>query len=142
MKIGLLATSGTGTLTVANHETMYVLYSPTPPGTLGGSGNYPEEDLKEAVNGTITDYSELPGRDAKGRWELCFDLTNDMYGQVYELRPFMIVEDKTGTHYIYGEQVHYSLAAYISRTYEKADNAFKNLLTATWDYVVAAEAAF
>jgi len=142
VKIGLLATSGTGTLTMANHETMYVLYSPTPPGTLGGSGNYPEEGFRETVNGTITDYSKLPDRDEKGRWELCFDLTNDMYGQVYELRPFMIVEDETGTNYVYGEQVHYSLAAYISRTYEKADNAFKNLLTATWDYVVAAEATF
>jgi hypothetical protein len=66
-----------------------------------------------------------------------------MYNKAYELRPFAIVEDANGTHYVYGEQVHYSLAAYISRTYKSStDKAFKNLLVATWDYVVAADAAF
>ena len=147
VKIGLLASPGvlndTGVLTAANHQTMYVLYSLTSPEIPGGSENYPDEDLKENVNNTVTSYNTLPAKNDSGRWELCFDLTNEMYNEVYELRPFVIVEDETGTHYVYGEQVHYSLAAYISRTYAKStDKAFKNLLTATWDYIVAADAAF
>lgn len=147
VKIGLLASPGvlndTGVLTAANHQTMYVLYSLTSPEIPGGSENYPDEDLKENVNNTVTSYNTLPATNDSGRWELCFDLTNEMYNEVYELRPFVIVEDETGTYYVYGEQVHYSLAAYISRTYAKStDKAFKNLLTATWDYIVAADAAF
>ena len=147
VKIGLLASPGvlndTGVLTAANHQTMYVLYSLTSPEIPGGSENNPDEDLKENVNNTVTSYNTLPAKNDSGRWELCFDLTNEMYNEVYELRPFVIVEDETGTHYVYGEQVHYSLAAYISRTYAKStDKAFKNLLTATWDYIVAADAAF
>lgn len=147
VKIGLLASPGvlndTGVLTAANHQTMYVLYSLTSPEIPGGSENYPDEDLKENVNNTVTSYNTLPAKNDSGRWELCFDLTNEMYNEVYELRPFVIVEDETGTYYVYGEQVHYSLAAYISRTYAKStDKAFKNLLTATWDYIVAADAAF
>ena len=147
VKIGLLASPGvlndTGVLTAANHQTMYVLYSLTSPEIPSGSENYPDEDLKENVNNTVTSYNTLPAKNDSGRWELCFDLTNEMYNEVYELRPFVIVEDETGTHYVYGEQVHYSLAAYISRTYAKStDKAFKNLLMATWDYIVAADAAF
>ena len=147
VKIGLLASPGvlndTGVLTAANHQTMYVLYSLTSPEIPGGSENYPDEDLEENVNNTVTSYNTLPAKNDSGRWELCFDLTNDMYNQSYELRPFVIVQDGGNTYYVYGEQVHYSLAAYISRTYEKSsDVAFKNLLVATWNYVLAADEAF
>ena len=145
VKIGLLASPGTydkiGTLTVANHDTMYVLYSQTTPEHPGGEENYPTGN--PALGNPTTDYSKFPVADASGRWELCFDLTNDMYNEVYEFRPFMIVEDENGTYCVYGEQVHYSLAAYISRTYANStDEAFKNLMVATWNYVLAADAAF
>jgi hypothetical protein len=104
----------------------------------GGIGNYPTGNTGLAA--TILDYTELPTLDEKGRWEVCFDLSAGTYLKSFELRPYVLLADGS---YIYGEQVHYSLAAYIGRMYEKSsDLKFKNLLAATREYAVAADEAF
>lgn len=139
-QVGLLVGTASGTLEGSTAPATYVIYNILEDVEInpGGIGNYPTGNTGLAA--TILDYTELPTLDEKGRWEVCFDLSAGAYLKSFELRPYVLLADGS---YIYGEQVHYSLAAYISRMYEKSsDLKFKNLLAATWEYAVAADEAF
>lgn len=152
-QVGLLVgDSATGKLLTTNegdYSAAYLLYSLA--GLSGPDGSVPgAPNFTPGTHSTITK-TEL---ESKSAWTISFDLASKELYTKYALRLFIVVDNTPDNatdddfSVLYGTQYHYGLADYLVRTYNGTVpegyyvNAYNNLMIATWNYMVAAKAAF
>lgn len=151
VQVGVLIGSVNGgelTATLENVTKAYILFGKSNDADSDNKPTLPSYDDFEVDAKETVSWDNL---NASGRMTLYMDLKSEDYTSAFEFRPFVITNDGT---VLYGAQYAYSLADYINNMLTMSDvdlkkvidpkdvTAFRNLLAATWDYALKAEARF